>query len=48
MDINDIRSLVTLAGLLLFLGLAAWTWWPARRAALDEAARLPFDGDDAP
>jgi cytochrome c oxidase cbb3-type subunit IV len=45
MDINDIRSVVTLLGLALFLGLAVWTWRPARRGAQDAAARLPFDGD---
>jgi cytochrome c oxidase cbb3-type subunit 4 len=45
MDINDIRSLVTLAGLLLFLALVAWTWWPARADAHDAAAQLPFAGD---
>ena len=46
MDINDIRSVVTLLGLALFLGLAVWTWRPARRGAHDAAARLPFDDND--
>jgi cbb3-type cytochrome oxidase subunit 3 len=45
MDINDVRSLVTLAGLALFLGLMAWTWWPTRKQAHDAAAQLPFDGE---
>jgi cytochrome c oxidase cbb3-type subunit 4 len=45
MDINDIRSLVTLIGLMLFLGLVAWTWRPARLRAHQMAARLPFDGE---
>jgi cytochrome c oxidase cbb3-type subunit IV len=45
MDLNLIRSAVTLAGLLLFIALVAWTWWPSRRAANAEAALLPFDGD---
>ena len=45
MDINDVRSLVTLVSLLLFAALMAWTWWPGRRPAHDAAARLPFDGD---
>jgi len=49
MDINDIRSLVTLLSLLLFLGLMLWTWWPSRRATHEAAARLPFldDGGSA-
>ena len=45
MDLNDLRSLVTLFGLSLFIGLVAWTWRPDRRRAHDAAARLPFDGD---
>ncbi|WP_280156015.1 CcoQ/FixQ family Cbb3-type cytochrome c oxidase assembly chaperone [Piscinibacter sp. XHJ-5] len=45
MDLNDLRSAVTLLGLWLFIGLVAWTWRPARRRAHDAAARLPFDGD---
>jgi cytochrome c oxidase cbb3-type subunit 4 len=45
MDINDVRSLVTLGSLVLFLGLMAWTWWPARKRAHDIAARLPFEGE---
>jgi cytochrome c oxidase cbb3-type subunit IV len=47
MDLNDIRSLVTLLGFVLFTGLAAWTWRPTRHAAHDAAARLPFEGDAA-
>jgi len=43
MDLNDFRSAVTLLSLLLFLALMAWTFWPTRRQALDEAARLPFE-----
>ena len=45
MDLNDIRSLVTLLSLVLFVGLMAWTWRPSRRAAHDSAARLVFEGD---
>ena len=45
MDINDMRSAVTLVSLLLFVGIALWTWQRARREAFDEAAQLPFAGD---
>ena len=48
MDLNDVRSLVKLLSFVLFAGLAAWTWRPARHAAHDAAARLPFEGDAAP
>ena len=45
MDLNDIRSIVTVASLGLFVALMVWTWRPARRAAHEAAARLPFDGE---
>jgi len=45
MDLNDIRSLVTVFSFLLFGGLAAWAWWPSRRSAYEAAARLPLDGE---
>jgi cytochrome c oxidase cbb3-type subunit 4 len=46
MDINDIRSAVTVMGLVLFIALVAWVWSARRRAAFDEAAQLPFQGDN--
>jgi cytochrome c oxidase cbb3-type subunit IV len=45
MDINDLRSAVTLVSLALFAGIATWAWWPARRSDFEQAARLPFDGE---
>ena len=45
MDLNDIRSLVTLFSFVVFLALMAWTYRPARRKGLDEAAQLPFLGE---
>lgn len=47
MDVNDMRVVVMLLGLVLFIGIWAWTWSSRRRAAFDEAARLPFI-DDVP
>ena len=46
MDINDLRSVVTVASLLLFVGIAVWSWQRRRRAEFDEAARLPFIEDE--
>ena len=45
MELNDLRSLVTLLGFSLFVGLMVWTWRPSRKRAHDAAARLPFDGE---
>jgi len=46
--INDLRSIVTVLAFLSFLGIVAWAWSGRRRAAFEEAARLPFTEDDAP
>jgi cytochrome c oxidase cbb3-type subunit IV len=48
MDLNDLRSAVTVIGLLLFLGIVGWAWQRSRRAAFDEAARLPLADDQRP
>jgi cytochrome c oxidase cbb3-type subunit 4 len=45
-DINDVRSVVTVVSLLLFIALTAWVWQRKRKGAFDEAAQLPF-ADDA-
>ncbi len=45
MDINDLRSAVTVIGLLLFLALVVWVYRTPRRSAFDAAARLPFEGE---
>ena len=42
MDINDIRTAVTVIGLLLFLVLIAHTWSRRRTKEHEEAAMLPF------
>jgi len=42
MDINDLRSIVTVVSLLTFLGICAWAWSRHNRAGFDEAAQLPF------
>jgi cytochrome c oxidase cbb3-type subunit 4 len=44
-DINILRSAVTLFSFALFIGLMTWVWWPARKSAMNDAAQLPFDGE---
>jgi len=46
MDINTIRSLVTVLCFLAFLGIVFWAWSPKRKPAFDEAAQLPFAEED--
>lgn len=45
MDINDIRSIVTVVSLLTFVGIVVWAWSKRNQAEFDEAARLPFTDD---
>jgi cytochrome c oxidase cbb3-type subunit 4 len=42
MDINDMRSVMTLVGFLTFIGIIVWAWSKRNKADFDEAARLPF------
>ncbi len=46
MDINDIRSAVTVVSFLLFVGILVWTWSRQRKAGFEEAAALPFKDID--
>jgi len=45
MDINLLRSLITVVTLIVFLGIVAWAWSGRNKARFDEAARLPFEQD---
>lgn len=42
MDINDMRSVVTLVSFLTFVGIIAWAWSKRNKSDFDEAAMLPF------
>lgn len=45
MDINDLRSIVTVLSLVCFLGIVGWAWSRSNKADFDEAARLPLHDD---
>jgi len=45
MDINTLRSAVTVAALIAFLAICVWAWSRRNQADFDEAARLPFGQD---
>jgi cytochrome c oxidase cbb3-type subunit 4 len=48
MDIDTIRSLITVLSLAVFLGIVFWAWSAKRKAAFDQAAQLPFAEEDVP
>ncbi|MFZ5568299.1 MAG: cbb3-type cytochrome oxidase subunit 3 [Pseudomonadota bacterium] len=45
MDVNTLRSIVTVAGLVCFIGVVWWAWSGRNRADFEQAARLPFEQD---
>ena len=47
MMINDVRAVMTVVMFVVFLGIVFWAYSKKRKRAFDEAARLPFDKDDA-
>ena len=46
MDINTLRSIVTLLAFAAFIGIVVWSWSLRNQATFDEAAKLPFRQDD--
>jgi cytochrome c oxidase cbb3-type subunit 4 len=46
MDINLIRSLVTVAALVAFLGIVWWAYSPARRQRMEQAGRSILEKDE--
>jgi len=46
MDVNTLRSVVTVVTFILFLGIVGWTLSKRRAAEFEEAAQLPVGQDD--
>jgi len=46
MDLNLIRSLVTVAALAAFLGIVWWAYSPARKKRLEDAGRSVLEEND--
>jgi cytochrome c oxidase cbb3-type subunit 4 len=42
MDVNDLRTAVTVVSFVCFAGIVAWAWSRRNRAHLDDCARIPF------
>jgi cytochrome c oxidase cbb3-type subunit 4 len=45
MDVNTLRSIATVAGLMTFIGIVVWAWSKRNAADFEEAAKLPFNQD---
>lgn len=45
MDINTLRSIVTVVSLLVFIGIVWWAWSRRNAADFEQAARLPLEHD---
>ena len=43
MDVNTLRSIVTVAGLVTFIGIVLWAWSKRNAADFEQAARLPLE-----
>ncbi len=41
-DINLLRTVVTVASFIAFVGIAVWAWSPRQAKRFEEAANLPF------
>lgn len=48
MDINLLRSLVTVGSLAAFLGIVWWAYGPSRKARFERDALLPFTDEEEP
>ena len=46
MDVNTLRSAVTVVTFILFLWIVVWTLSKRRSADFEEAANLPFQKED--
>lgn len=42
MDINVLRSMVTVVAFIAFIGILVWAYRPSRKMQFDDAAQLPF------
>jgi cytochrome c oxidase cbb3-type subunit 4 len=45
MDVNTLRSIVTVVSFVCFIGIVLWAWSGRNAAAFDNAAKLPFEQD---
>ncbi|MBI5257079.1 MAG: cbb3-type cytochrome c oxidase subunit 3 [Burkholderiales bacterium] len=47
MELNELRSVVTVMLFIVFIGIVIWAWSQRRREAFDSAAQLPLIDDES-
>ena len=45
MDINILRSITMIIGLVAFIGIMIWAWSAKNKERFEEAAKWPFEQD---
>ncbi len=48
MDINDVRSILTVLAFVSFVAICVWAYSKSAKKGFDEAAQLPFTDDELP
>jgi cytochrome c oxidase cbb3-type subunit 4 len=46
MDLNDIRTVMTVVAFLTFIGIIVWAYSSKRKHSFDEAARMALEDDE--
>ena len=46
MDINTVRTTVTVVSFLVFIGIVLWAWSARNASRFEEASQVPFNEDD--
>lgn len=45
MEVNQLRSIVTVLAFVAFLGILLWAYKPSRKKMFDDMAQLPFKSE---
>jgi cytochrome c oxidase cbb3-type subunit 4 len=48
MDVNTLRTVLTVCFFLMFVAIVVWAWSSPRQARFAEAARVPLEDDGVP
>lgn len=48
MNFGLLQGIYTIIVMIVFVGIVAWAWSSKRKKDFDDAAKIPFQDDDAP